>query len=174
MRIKYEVKRGNLHYEHHEEDTGTMTVFVAEGFVPKEIVKKGKQEARAYAEADVERQIAEGKERFDAIIAFRRNPDVTVSIRRKGIVIEGKIVFVNPGRIDVELVSPPEFKGRGDINFGYASAIAGHRVFDDENPLAFSKCGLDAARTALGWTYDRQKYRRDHAKTIALAKELNR
>lgn len=174
MKIKYEVRNGNLHYEHREEDKITMTVLVAEGFVPKEIVKKGKQAARVYAEANVRRQIAEGKEKTDAIIAFRRNPNVAISIRRKGVVVEGRIVFATPRRIDVELVSPPEFKGRGEINFGFASAIAGHRVFNDDDPLAFSKSGLEGARTALGWTYDRQKYRRDHAKVIALAKQLNR
>jgi len=68
--------------------------------------------------------------------------------------------------IGVELDAP--LKGKSGINYGFASAMAGHYVFNEDYTL--SKDGLEAARRALCWAYERVLHKPEED----LVKRLNK
>ncbi len=83
-------------------------------------------------------------------------PEIKIKTEYKGITLKGRIVNAESGYISVVLDKP--CKGKSNINFGYASAMAGHYVFDKKGNI--SKAGMNGAEEALGWAYDKAESKR--------------
>ena len=84
-----------------------------------------------------------------------KKPEIKIETTYKGIKLKGRIVSATARCISVILDKP--YKGKSDINFGYASAMAGHYVFEKND---ISKAGMDGAKEALGWAYDKEETKR--------------
>ena len=85
-----------------------------------------------------------------------KKPEIKIKTTHKGVKLKGRIVSATGGCISVVLDEP--CKGESDINFGYASAMQGHYVFDKKKNI--SKAGMEGAITALRWAYDSAETKR--------------
>ena len=84
-----------------------------------------------------------------------KKPEIKIETTYKGVKLKGRIVSATSRCISVILDKP--CKGKSDINFGYASAMHGQYVFEKND---ISEAGMDAAKTALGWAYDKTETKR--------------
>lgn len=134
------------------------------GVVPQEVIAAGQSAVREYASREIEKLRAGIKHREDAEDEIKRNP-IPISVKYKGTVLEGRVIGATARYIDVELLRP--VKGRGGMNFGFASGIAGHHVFGSDDQI--SEHGYNAARTALQRAYERAL----NKPVSDLAEELN-
>jgi len=118
--------------------------------IPTGIVKQGKKAILDYALQNVD----------EAEMQWKKQESIENDIRKKhipiqaaytdGTSLEGRIVEATNRFIRVELDRP--LKGESSINFGFASAMAGHYVFAAKHKI--SPAGYDGARTALCWAYE--------------------
>ena len=175
MKVSYEEKEGKLHYEYRDQHKETGFATVITGIVPAEVCKKGLSAVRSYAELAIEEEIKRKRPETEASIAFMKNPGVYISCFHGGVILEGRVIFATSRFIRVRLESPTSFRGEDVINFGFASAMAGHFIFDkDSDHLVLSQAAIEAAQRVLTWIYNKKKHRKDHGTVIDLAKNLNR
>lgn len=85
-----------------------------------------------------------------------KRKELKIQTTYHGVVLKGRITGASDKYIAVELDSP--CKGKSGINFGFASAMANHYVFNDKGNI--SKAGMDGAKEALTWAYNKAETKR--------------
>lgn len=165
-RIEYSEKDGKLWYKHLD---SSYDVVISEGEIPSEIVKKGESAIQKYVEEAVTAFEARSK-RFRE---FGNNLNMPVSVRHRGIPLKGKIVYADSKYIGVRLEKPKKYAGESGMNFGWASAVAGHYVFQSGDEPKLSRSAIEGAQTVLTWIYDEKKNKEDNKSVIDLALKLN-
>ena len=85
-----------------------------------------------------------------------KKPEIKIETTYKGGKLKGRIVYAESGYITVVLDKP--CKGKSDINFGFASAMKGRYVFDKRGNI--SKAGMEGAKEALTWAYQKAETKR--------------
>ena len=121
------------------------------GKIPKEIVKNGEQAIRDYVYSKVEKADKAWKKAKSVEEKIRKNHIQIKTKCKDGTTLEGRIVEATSRCIKVELDKP--VKGESNINFGFASAVVGHYVFEGNHEL--SHHAYEAAYTALHWAYEK-------------------
>lgn len=120
------------------------------GEIPERVVKRGKEAIRNYAQKKVD-QFKKKWKRANKIEEDIRKNHIPIQTNYKNeTFLEGRIVEATDKFIRVELDGP--LQGQGSINFGFASAIVGRYVFDENHKI--SHHGYDAAYRALRSAYE--------------------
>lgn len=118
--------------------------------IPTGIVKQGKKAILYYALQKVEEAEMQWRNAEFIENDIRKKHIYIQAMYKDGASLEGRIVEATNRFIRVELDRP--LKGESSINFGFASAMAGHYVFTAGHKI--SSEGYDGARTALCWAYE--------------------
>ena len=147
--IKFEEELGNIvfHYSRPSGDGGT---YILDEKIPESIAKQGEEIILEYASQIVDKYKKKWKRCEDKEKNIRKN-HIPITTKYGKVQLEGRIVEATSKYIGVELDKP--LKGKSGINFGYASAIAGHHVFTENHEI--SQCGYDSAKRALCWAHDK-------------------
>lgn len=134
----------------YSEPRGDGVHYKVDGIVPLGIVKRGEEAILKYAS----RKVKEAKKKWrkhEAIEDNLRKNHIPIQTKYKDrTLLEGRIVEATSRFIRVELDKPLQ-GGESHINFGMASAMAGHYVFGEGHKI--SPEGYDAAYKALCWAY---------------------
>jgi|GEM_PF-7026073 len=132
--------------------------------IPKEIVSKGIKKIENYVDKEIEKlnkEIEVGEEKYERIKKAR----ISINAHYKGQFLKGIIKSATDRYIEVELERP--VKGSSNINYGFASAMAGHYVFSGNE---LSENAIESAKRALCWAYDQAI----HKKEKNIADKLNK
>jgi hypothetical protein len=148
--------------------SGEEQVYKAKGKVPKKLINQGQAAIRQYAKQRAYLAIQRAKERRTDLDNFLSAPNFPVQFTYKGVVLKGKIDFASHRYIHVVLESP--LKGESGINFGLASAFAGHFVIENDT---FSNAAIEAAQRLLVQIYRYQKRNLNLDQYSQLAQQLN-
>lgn len=170
MQIDYFEKDGSLWFSCREEvfsRSGGHRIFRLSDKVPPQVVGRGAEAIRVYAERRVEREIGEQKRRAAEHDQFEQNPEFPVEVRYRGDLLQGRIVSAKNRNLVVDLREP--YRGRKLIHYGWMSPD----IFDGENSLKFSAHAIATAQGLLVEIYQEEEHRSVYQDTIALADELN-
>ena len=141
--LKFDEDSGNIvfHYSRHSKNRGTCCL---DETVPSSIAKKGEKEIFSYAYGKI-KELERKIKRIDRIEENIRKNHIPIKTKYKNILLEGRIVEATSHYIGVELDKP--LKGVSCMNYGFASALAGHHVFTKDHKI--SEGGFNSACTAL-------------------------
>lgn len=170
MEIDYFEEDGGLRFSYEEKvssGSGGYRIFSLSDSVPPQVVKRGAEAIRVYAERRIKREIGEQKRRAAEHDHFAQNPDFPVEVRYRGNLLRGKIVSAENRDLVVALQEP--YQGREFIHYGWMSPD----IFGGENRLGFSADAIATAQRLLIKVYQEQEHRRTHQDIIDLADELN-
>ena len=118
--------------------------------IPDEI--KGRENIDLYVKEKVESYLKERLEKINEQRKFEQSPDFSVEVKYKNILLRGKIIRASCRGLTVRLEEPfPEEKGERNINYGWASAMAGHYVF--KGHCQFSEDAIETAKNLLKLIY---------------------
>ena len=118
--------------------------------IPDEI--RGRGNIDLYVKEKVESYLKERFEKINEQKKFEQNPDFSVEIKYKNILLKGKIIRASIRGLNVRLEEPfQEEKGERNINYGWASAMAGHYVFSSH--CQFSENAIESAKDLLKMIY---------------------
>jgi len=161
--LKFDEDSGNIvfHYSRSSKNKGTCCL---DETVPSSIAKKGEKEIFSYAYGKI-KELERKIKRIDRIEENIRKNHIPIKTKYQNILLEGRIVEATSCYIGVELDKP--LKGASCMNYGFASALAGHHVFTKDHKI--SEGGFDSACTALCWAYEDAL----HKPQKELAKNLN-
>ncbi len=164
-KLRFEENSGRIEFSY-TEPIDDRSHHQIDGKIPPSIVQLGKTAIRAYAEKKVE-QAQKGWQRAEKIEKDIRTNYIPIRTDYDdGTSLEGRIVEATSRLIRVELDSP--VVGKGSINFGFASAMAGHYVFGKGHKI--SEHGYEAAYRALRSAYKDSL----HKPTKDLVRQLNK
>lgn len=170
--IEYHEEEGDVWYSYRETkhySQGSYREYKTEGKVPTNIVSKGKEAIHTYVQEQVYLAVSSQKKRAAAHDAFAKNPDFPVEVRYKGILLKGRIDSASDRYLSVQLQEP--YEGESGINFGWASAMVGHFIFDGHG--RFSESAIQSAKKLLIQIYEEEEHKRKYADTIDLVDQLN-
>jgi len=140
---------GNILFRYHRMLDGSGYVSFS-GEIPEEIIAQGDEAVRDYAQGKVDE--FEGNlsklEKFQEDI--RKNPLPVETRYDDGTLLRGKIIEADTKFIRTKMDSP--VVGENEINFGMASAMAKHHVFDGFDKI--SEHGYNAAHRCLRELYE--------------------
>ena len=158
MSLKFSQQEGKLSFVY-QEDGGYPRSFCDS--VPEDVVTKGKETVKEYVSGIIIGKKEEWRRYEAAQEAIRQNPIPVQTTYKDGTTLEGHIVEATGSFIKIKLVNSSE------AHFGYASAMAGHHVFDG---YKLSEYGFTGAEEALCRAYEKVL----NKPIIDLADELNR
>ena len=119
--------------------------------IPEEVVGQGQEAIKNYASVKIN-QAKRKWEKFNAVEEDIKTNHIPIKTKYKdGTVLEGRIVEATSRFVSVKLDKPILVEEERRINFGFASAMSGHHVFDEGHKI--SKYGYDAAYNALCYSY---------------------
>jgi hypothetical protein len=170
--LVFSEKRGALWWRYRETvalSEHSSRIYSAKGVVPSSVIKKGASAVRSYAEEQAQLQVSKAKEHHSKLDKFLKNPNFPIEAEYDGLTLKGKIDSASERFLHVVLEEP--YHGDVGVNFGYASAVAGHFILEGEN---FSNYALRTARKLLVDIYIEQKHTADHSEIIHLAEVLNK
>ena len=137
--------------------------------IPAEIIAEGDDAIRAYADTTVNDEIARQKAVDQARDEHVKNSHVGVEAEYDGAQLTGRIVWAEHSTLVVRLDAPRQ--GELRLQFGFVSAVAGHRIFDMSS--AISPYAIETAQGMLIEIYRRERHQSAHRDVIELAERLN-
>lgn len=148
MGLKFREYGGKVEFNYREpnEHGGT---YLIDGEIPKEIIEQGKEAILKYAQTEINKSkeiIRRNKSIEDEI----RKNHIDIKTKYGDVTLEGRIVEATSREISVKLDKPVE--GKKTINYGWAAAMAGKRVFTKKHNI--SENGYDTARRAMKEIYE--------------------
>ena len=165
-RVWYREEDGKVRFKYGESEYDLNNI---EGDVPPKICRLGEKTIAKYVKKEIVK-IETVCKKFEE---FGKNLNVPVSVKHKGVLLEGKIIGTDGEFLTVRLESPKKYHGERSINFGGASAMAGHDIFEDGDKPKLSRYAIEAAQKILRWIYDDKKHEEKHKDTIEFVKKLN-
>lgn len=153
-----------LHFEYRDYygvNNGGSIVLELTEMVPDEI--QDRKNIDLYAEERVKNYLEERFKKIDEQMKFEQNPDFFIEMEHEKIKLSGRIIRASARGFTVRLEKP--FLGERNINYGFASAMAGHHVFSDH--CQFSEDAIDTAKSLLLLIY------KDIIREMELKKRLN-
>ncbi len=175
--VQFGAYNGNLWFGYRERLIGPngYKVYEIESRVPEHIIDQGNEAIYKYSNEQVKEKLAQKQTKANKPAKAKRKParksnkEVAVETIYYGIRLKGSIVTSSVRHLSVALKEP--FQGHDSINFGWASAITGHFVYDENGN--YSPSAIEAAKRVLTWIYDKEK-RNDAQRTATnLAQQLN-
>lgn len=143
--------------------------YQTEGIIPPKVIRQGLQAISDYATARVHKDITTQKARYQKIQHFLENPDFPLETNYGRTKLKGRIVSAVNNSLVVELTDP--YHGRKIVNYGFASAMAGHHILDKGG--TFSDNAVETAKRLLVTIYRTMRYNEQHSDLIQLAAQLN-
>ena len=174
MRIDYFEKDGELWFSCEQKvfnESGGCRTFSSSGKVPLQKVREGSEAIRLYVGQKVRREVQRQKREASAIDQHRRSSSFPIEVQYRGVLLKGKMSSSDGRFLQVVLEEP--YLVHTGITYGWASAMAGRFIFDQNDPRKFSAHTIAAAKGLLVEAYQEEEYRRAHQDIIALADELN-
>ena len=169
--IEYHEVEGSLWYSYQRKDDISPTAYYFysfEGEIPSDIVAQGTDAIRSYATKQIERAVSDQERRIKEREAFCRNPDVPVEVMHKGVLLKGRIFRASVRHIEVRLEFP--YEGELTINFGWASAIQGRYVLNEQG---FTADAIKSAQRLLIRMAEKAVHRDVHREVYDLLDDLN-
>lgn len=140
--------------------------------VPQRIIEQGKEVIKEYVGRRVEENINRQKRKNRKHEQFEANPDFPIEVKCGRVILKGKIISATSDIVRVRLEAPKNYQGETEVAFGFASAMAGHYIFEGESDK-FSGYAIKRAQGLLVKIYKEEARKRKHRKIVEISKDLN-
>src|SRR3989344_6045995 len=163
-KIEYQEYGGQLWYSYVEEvysraesgASGTRR-YRARGIIPKEIIDQGQVAIKNFSKSQIEKKIRAEKTRDIRLDEYLRSLSYPVELDYEDILLKGTLTSFDGTVLIAELLEP--YHAIYSLTFGFASAVSGHYIFNDDKPPNFSDYAIRRGEGMLIKVYQEEKHK---------------